>query len=165
MSAEPASCRWLICELSVRGLGFAQVKTYIASGNVVFSSPLSEARIKSALNADLQAYAGKPVGVLVRTASELADMVKRNPFSTEASNRTMALFVDGPLPLDVMAGVTGQKDERLSLGVREIFAFYPAGMGGSRLRMPAAATGTARNMNTVATLAEMAARLGDGKSV
>jgi uncharacterized protein (DUF1697 family) len=149
-----------ICE----NLGFAEVRTYIASGNVVFRSTLSEVQIKAGLEAKLQAYAGKPVGVLIRTAEEMADIVSLNPFLAEAANRTMVLFVDSSLPKDVTAGVIGQKDERLSLGVREIFAFYPAGMGNSRLRIPAAATGTARNMNTVATLAEMAARVGGEKA-
>jgi uncharacterized protein (DUF1697 family) len=52
-------------------LGFAGVRTYIASGNVVFSSRKSESAVKKALEARLEAYAGKPVGVLVRTAAEM----------------------------------------------------------------------------------------------
>jgi uncharacterized protein (DUF1697 family) len=56
------------------------------------------------------------------------------------------------------------KDEKISLGKREIYVFYGAGMGRSKLRIPAAAAGTARNMNTVAKLAELAAsRAVDGK--
>jgi uncharacterized protein (DUF1697 family) len=46
----------------------------------------------------------------------------------------------------------------MRLGAREIFIHYPDGMGRSRLRIPAAKAGTARNMNTVARLAELAAR-------
>jgi len=52
--------------------GFQSVRTYIASGNVVFDSPLSEARVKKALESRMEEYAGKPVGVLVRTGPELA---------------------------------------------------------------------------------------------
>ena len=47
--------------------GFEKVKTYIASGNVVFTSGMSEAEVKAALEKALPAYAGKPVGVMVRT--------------------------------------------------------------------------------------------------
>jgi uncharacterized protein (DUF1697 family) len=36
---------------------------------------------------------------------------------------------------------------------------YGDGMGTSKLAIPAAKTGTARNMNTIATLAKMAAEL------
>ena len=46
------------------------------------------------------------------------------------------------------------------LGARELFVFYPGGLGGSRLRLPLERTGTGRNMNTVAKLAELAAELG-----
>jgi len=140
-------------------LGFEQVRTYIASGNVVFQSNLPEAEVKSVLNAGLHAYAGKPVGAIIRTAAEIAGVVKRNPFSERPGNRSVALFVDEPLPADALLHATGGKDEVASLGLREIFIFYPTSMADSRLRIPAAKAGTARNMNTVAKLAEMAAAL------
>jgi Protein of unknown function (DUF1697) len=50
--------------------GFGNVRTYIASGNVVFDSQETEGQVKATMEAALAAYAGKPVGVLVRTASE-----------------------------------------------------------------------------------------------
>jgi uncharacterized protein (DUF1697 family) len=46
----------------------------------------------------------------------------------------------------------------MQLGAREIYVRYPSGMGRSKLRIPAAKSGTARNMNTVAKLAAMAAK-------
>src|ERR1700759_3301145 len=73
-------------------LGFTSAKTYIASGNVVFESRKSEAAIKAALEKRLEAYAGKPVGVLVRSATEIAQVLADNPFAKLAPNRTMALF-------------------------------------------------------------------------
>jgi uncharacterized protein (DUF1697 family) len=45
------------------------------------------------------------------------------------------------------------------LGAREIYVHYRDGMGQSKLVVPAAKAGTARNMNTIATLAKMAADL------
>jgi uncharacterized protein (DUF1697 family) len=51
------------------------------------------------------------------------------------------------------------KDEEIRLGAREIYVYYGSGMGKSKLKIPAAKSGTARNMNTVAKLAEMASRL------
>ena len=51
------------------------------------------------------------------------------------------------------------KDEKMGLGTREIFVYYGSGMGKSKLRIPAAQTGTGGNMNTVAKLAEMASKL------
>jgi uncharacterized protein (DUF1697 family) len=138
-------------------LGFTAVRTYIASGNVVFSSRKSESAIKSALEKQLADYAGKPVGVLVRTAEEMAQVAADNPFPKLASNRTMALFLDRAPPADALAIVRGRKDEKIHLGRREIYIHYGEGMAQSKLVIPAAKTGTARNMNTVAELAKMAA--------
>jgi uncharacterized protein (DUF1697 family) len=145
-----------LCE----AVGLTEVRTYIASGNVVFRSDRSEAEIRAALEDRLHAYAGKSVGVVVRTATEVADVLARNPFADAPGNRVMALFVDGPLPADPLDGVTGAKDEEIRLGKRELFVFYPSGMAATRLRIPSEKNGTARNMNTVAKLAEMAATLG-----
>ena len=60
--------------------GFERVQTYIASGNVVFSASQGEAEIKGALEKRLAAYAGKPVGVIVRTAKQLEMVLQSNPF-------------------------------------------------------------------------------------
>ena len=133
------------------------MRTYIASGNVVFSSRKSEAAIKVSLEKRLQAYAGKPVGVLVRSAAEMAQVLADNPFPKAAPDRTMAVFLDRAPPADTLAGMRGQRDEQIELGRREIYIHYGAGMGTSKLVIPAAKTGTARNMNTVATLAKMVA--------
>jgi uncharacterized protein (DUF1697 family) len=137
-------------------LGFGAVRTYIASGNVVFTSRKS---VKAALEKRLQAYAGKPVGVLVRSAAEMAQVAADNPFPKAAPNRTVAVFLDGKPPKDALGAVRGQKDEEIKLGRREIYVHYGDGMGQSKLVIPAAKAGTARNINTIATLAKMAAEL------
>jgi uncharacterized protein (DUF1697 family) len=144
-----------ICEQ----LGFGAVRTYIASGNVVFSSRKPEAAVKAALEKRLEAYAGKPVGVVVRSAAEMAQVLADNPFPKAAPNRTMAVFLDRAPPADTFVGIRGQGDEEIKLGRREIYIYYPKGMGTSKLVIAAAKTGTARNMNTVATLARMATEL------
>ena len=83
-----------ICE----ELGFEAVRTYIASGNVVFTSRKSEAAIKAALEKRLEAYAGKPVGVLVRSAAEMAQVSADNPFPKAAPNRTWRCSSTAPHP-------------------------------------------------------------------
>jgi uncharacterized protein (DUF1697 family) len=50
----------------------------------------------------------------------------------------------------------GKADEEMRLGAREIYVHYGAGMGRSKLKIPAAKHGTARNMNTIAKLVSMA---------
>lgn len=140
-------------------LGFSAVRTYIASGNVVFTSRKSESAVKAALEKRLQAYAGAAVGVAVRSAAEMAQVLDHNPFPKAAPNRTVAIFLDEPPPADALAGIRGRKNEEVRLGRREIYVHYGDGMGTSKLVIPAARTGTARNMNTIATLAKMAAEL------
>jgi uncharacterized protein (DUF1697 family) len=93
----------------------------------------------------------------VRNAAEMAQVLSDNPFPKAAPNRTMAVFLDRAPPPDTLAGIRGQRDEEIGLGRREIYIHYDQGMGTSKLVIPAAKTGTARNMNTVATLAKMAA--------
>jgi uncharacterized protein (DUF1697 family) len=144
-----------ICEK----LGFSSVRTYIASGNVVFASRKSEGAIKRELEKALADYAGKAVGVMVRSAAEMAQVAADNPFPKLAPNRTMAIFLDAKPPKDTLALVRGQKDEKIKLGQREIYVHYGEGMGTSKLVLPAARSGTARNMNTVAVLAKMAAEI------
>jgi len=139
--------------------GFKSVRTYIASGNVVFQSSQTEAKVKAVLEAALAAYAGKPVGVLVRSAEEMAAVLAGNPFPEMAANLTHAIFLDNPPPADALAAVSGRVNEQLRLGQREIYAYYPDGSGASKLKIPAAKNATARNMNTVVKLAEMAASL------
>lgn len=139
--------------------GFEAVKTYIASGNVVFTSDLAEAKVKAALEEKLAAYAGKSVGVMVRTAAEMAAVLKANPFPDAAPNRTVAIFLDAAPPADALTAVTQQADEEIRAGLREIYVHYGDGMGQSKLTIKAAKAGTARNMNTVAKLAAMAAAL------
>ncbi|HXG72162.1 MAG TPA: DUF1697 domain-containing protein [Gemmatimonadaceae bacterium] len=136
--------------------GFRSVRTYIASGNVVFESSLREAALTKALEAKLLAFAGKPVGVMVRTAAEMAGVLARNPFADSPPNRTVAIFFSAPLPASVLDTISGRADEEIQLGGREMYVRYGANMGRSKLKIPAARDGTARNMNTVAALARMA---------
>ena len=136
--------------------GFGAVRTFIASGNVVFESGNTEAQVKAKLEGALEAYAGKGVGVMVRTGAEIAAVLAANPFPDAAPNRTMAIFLDAPPPADALKHATGRRNEQMALGVREIYVFYGDGMADSKLKIPAAKTGTARNMNTVAKLAEFA---------
>jgi uncharacterized protein (DUF1697 family) len=137
-------------------VGFTNVRTYIASGNVVFDSKLAEASVKSRLERCLEEYAGKPVGVAVRTSEELAQVLTANPFKSAAPNRTVAIFLDTAPPADALTHASGQREEEMALGTREIYVHYNNGMADTKLKIPAARTGTARNMNTVGKLVDMA---------
>jgi uncharacterized protein (DUF1697 family) len=51
------------------------------------------------------------------------------------------------------------KAEKIEIGKREVYVFYPDGIGECKLKIPAARAGTARNMNTIAKLVEMLSQL------
>ena len=137
-------------------LGYDKVRTYIASGNLLLVSAKSETTVKRELEAALAAHMGAPVPVMVRTGAEMADAVKANPFATEPGNRVVAIFLDEVPPKDAADGAKNVTDETIRVGHREIYVHYPQGQGPSKLAIPAAAKGTARNMNSVAKLAELA---------
>ena len=136
--------------------GFTSVCTYIASGNVVFDSTSTAAKVKAALETSLLEYAGKPAQVLVRSGPELAAVLANNPFPQAAPNRTVAIFLDTAPPADTLATLSGKNNEEVVLGQREIYVHYGDGMGDSKLKIRAAAEGTARNINTIAKLVQMA---------
>ena len=137
--------------------GLARARTYIASGNLLFDSDLAEAQVKAALEARLAAHAGKPVGVLVRTGAEMAAVAAANPFAQAPGARVTAIFLDQAPPPDALDAAVGANGEQMRLGLREIYVWHGEGMAESKLRIPAAKLGTARNMNTVAKLAQLAA--------
>jgi uncharacterized protein (DUF1697 family) len=85
-------------------------------------------------------------------------VVRANPFTDQPGNSVQAFFLNEPPPADRLQTIRNKGgDERIASGPREVFVAYgERGIGKSRLRIPAAEAGTARNMNTVAKLAELA---------
>jgi len=141
-------------------LGLGEPRTFIASGNLLFTSGRPEKELKALLEDRIGKHMDADVGVMVRTATEMAAVAKANPFADQPGNRVVAIFIDAPPPKDAVTQARNIADERMALGRREIYVHYPSGQGLSKLRIPAAASGTARNMNTVAKLAKLAEEIG-----
>jgi uncharacterized protein (DUF1697 family) len=136
-------------------LGFAQVKTYIASGNVLFKCPHTAEKTCALLEQRLATYASKPVGVFIRTPSELDAILERNPFHKEAPNRTVAIFLNAPPTEEMISLAKGRTIEKIALGTSEIYVHYGDGMASTKLVIPSAKSGTARNINTLRKLLEL----------
>lgn len=150
-------------------LGFGEVKTLLQSGNVVFESGK---RVGNALEHYLESETEKRLGLktdfLVRTATEWATIVAKNPFPEEARKDPSHLVVmflrDAPDKQSVAAlqdAITGPEVVRAE--GRQAYITYPAGIGRSRLtniliekRLGTRSTG--RNWNTVLKLGELAKR-------
>lgn len=137
-------------------LGLDGARTYIASGNLIFASAQGEDVLRGLIEDAIEAEFGARIGVLVRSAEDLAEVAARCPWPDRPGNRVVVLFTDGVPSLE---GVRHQAGEVLALGRREIFIDYVDGMAGSKLVVPATKSGTARNMNTVRKLAELARAL------
>ncbi len=140
-------------------LGFAEVRTYIQSGNLVLRSALPADVVKATLERALAARLGKPVAVMVRHAEELAAIVAGNPYPEAAPARVLVLFVDAPPPAPTAAKLAALEPpgrEQLALRGRELFIFFPDGMGASKLKVPLVDVGTGRNLNTVRALLALA---------
>jgi uncharacterized protein (DUF1697 family) len=141
-----------------RQCGFVNVETYIASGNVVPDSDRGEREVKARLESALEQHSGKPVGVLVRSGPETTTALAGNPFADEGPNRTVVIFLNDATTPGTIDNVSGQGGEKVALGRREIYVAFGDRMGRSKLKFMGAASGTARNINTVARLAQMARR-------
>jgi uncharacterized protein (DUF1697 family) len=136
--------------------GFANVRTFIASGNLLFESDASEVEVKASLEARLEANAGKRVPVLIRTGAELAAIVAANPFPDAHGSRHMVFFYDASPAPDVIAGCRDIQGERLALGRRELHVDYGEGIRFTKLKIPGKEDRTGRNMNSVRQLAVLA---------
>jgi uncharacterized protein (DUF1697 family) len=137
-------------------IGCLEVRTYIASGNVVLVSSLGPAELRASIEARLASHLGKPLTVAVRTPEELAMSLAANPFQEVDPARCMICFLDQAPPPDTLDHLRHLNDERVALGQREVYIAYPGGMGKSRLVVPAAKIGTLRNVNTVKELLKIA---------
>lgn len=141
-----------LCE----AFGFANVRTYIQSGNVVFESRLSQARAKATLESALEARLGRRHAALLRSLDELVAIEGRNPFPEADARQLLVVFLDAPPPRDALTGWKIPGRERLHPDGRELFIHFPDGMGRSKLKIPFADVGTGRNLNTIRALIALA---------
>jgi len=140
-----------LCE----GLGFNDVQTHIASGNVVFETNQPRSKIVAALQAKLAAHMGKTVGIFVRDADELGSIVSADAFPSAGGNRLMVMLLGDEPQRHMLDAAKNVQDEQMALGPKCLYVHYPSGMGRSKLKIPGAEHGTARNMNTIRKVLEM----------
>ncbi len=137
--------------------GFSNVRTFIASGNLLFDSNLDEDEVAKRVGARVEAFFGKPVPLFVRSAAEMAEVAAGNPFTDDKPSRVMAHFMAEPPTAAMLEEARDVVGERMALGPRMIYVSYGEGIGKTRLKLPAVRHGTARNLNSVARMAELLA--------
>jgi uncharacterized protein (DUF1697 family) len=142
---------------------FADVRTYLQSGNVVLSSSRKpDAAVRRAIADEF----GLEIAVVTRTRAQLAKVVERNPLARVAKDpkRYQVSFLDAKPSREVVRLIEEAADpkERVVVDGREIYAWHPDTIARSRLWALLAGqnlgvTATARNWTTVEKLLELAA--------
>jgi len=145
-------------------LGFADVKTLLASGNAVFDAEEKDAaKLEAYLEQEAKAKLGLDTGWLLRSHADLAAVVKANPFPDAAKAHPHHLLVHfhrESFPAALLDALVNAGPERLSAHGRELFVDYPDDVGHSKLPQAMAKAkfpklATARNWNTVLKLVEL----------
>lgn len=141
-------------------LGFTDVRSLLQSGNLVLRAgarPVAE--MERRFEAEAQKHLGLGAAFFVRTAQEWDAVVASNPFPEAAerdpSHLAVVFLRTQPAAGDVDAlrqAIKGR--ELVRPDGRQLYAFYPDGMGRSRLtndliERKLAGQGTARNWNTI----------------
>ena len=149
----------------VSGCKCADVRTYIQSGNVVFTASRAAAqRLPAVIAKQIEERFGFPAPVILRTRGELARVVRGNPFSKNHLPES-ALHVYFLADLPSVAALKGLDPNRSApdefrVAGREIYLHVPNGMGSTKLTSTyfdskLSTVCTARNWTTVQTLLEM----------
>lgn len=96
----------------VESLGHTEVRTVLASGNVLFTSDRADAAaLKSEFEAALRATFGYDAWIILTEAAALQEVVAAYPFDPEPAGRQpYVLFASGPAPLAELAALAGALD-------------------------------------------------------
>lgn len=154
-------------------LGLVSARTYIQSGNVVFRAPARDLpRLSVRISKAIQQNFGFHTDVIVRTAAEMRNVIRRNPFAARSGiepNKLLVYCLSAAPGPDARAKALAlpPTPEELRIDGRELYIYYPNGVGQARLSSAAleralAVSGTGRNWNTATRLLEMAEALESG---
>jgi uncharacterized protein (DUF1697 family) len=145
--------------------GYANVRTYVQSGNIVLESPAAAVKVERSLTELISDRFGFDVPVLVRSRAQLAAVVKANPLGEVANNekRYVVTFLSVKPTADVMHKLEelARDNEAVAVSGRELYTWHPEGQARSKLAAALTAkelgvNATARNWTTVRTLLDMA---------
>lgn len=144
-------------------VGCSSISTYIQSGNLVCTPPLSGLTASAVSNAIEQRF-GFPVPVAVRTEAEWNALIAANPFLLNSTGADLlhAAFFESPPSDKTMQQLEGKRagEEQLAACGRELYLSLPHGVGRSKLALAVCAAAvpgnpTMRNWRTVVKLQAM----------
>jgi uncharacterized protein (DUF1697 family) len=146
--------------------GCTDVKSYIQSGNVVFSASSAIAeKVPNAIGKKIDEAFGFSSPVIVRTAQDLASVVQKNPFIARGADHSYVFFLADRPKSTAVAALDPERSPGDEFAVidREVYLHCPNGFGRSKLTndyfdRKLATTSTARNWRTVLKLVELSTR-------
>ena len=144
-------------------VGWRDVRTYVQSGNVVFTADLDHRNGPGErLTRRIEESLGFAPRVMVLDARQLTAVADANPFAEEASadpTKVHVAFAEHDVAAAATLDADGYLPERLALGDRVVYLHLPAGMGRSRLAIDLGRLDvelTVRNWRTVTSLIALA---------
>lgn len=149
-----------------RSLGWQNVESYIASGNLVFDAAGPASELATDLRRGLQKSFDVDVPILVLDQQDFQDRFSTCPFPPDAGKEVHGFFCQHPPQLDSeMANVLIEDTEALDVADRMVWMHAPDGFARSALaskidKVILGTDFTARNLNTIQRLAEMLDRNG-----
>ena len=146
--------------------GLEEVATVLQSGNVVFRSRKSSAAVAKVVAGAIEDAFGLKIGVVIRSAAELAALAAHNPFLDGDDDRDPKTLHVAVLSARPTAAVVAKLDpdrsppDAFAVHGLEVYLSYPSGSGRTKLTLDylektLGVTGTARNWRTVRRLAAM----------
>lgn len=148
----------------LRGDGFAEVRTYIQSGNIVVTTPGSTRDVAARVRGLILERFGLDVGVVARDAAVMARVLAANPFKEAevAPKSVHVAFLDGEVDPSAVARLDARavSPDRFEVAGDHVYLHYPSGQGRSKLtgdllERRLGVVATVRNWSTVTTLAAM----------
>jgi uncharacterized protein (DUF1697 family) len=153
----------------LENLGLQNVRTYIASGNVVFQSQeKNRSQLASQISAEIEKDHGFAPDVQLLTAEEMEKAIQSNPFPEgEPEPKSLHLFFLAAVPekpdLEAMDALRAET-ERFELIDKVFYLHAPDGIGRSKLAEKVGryidVSMTARNWRTVGKIMEMVGEVG-----
>lgn len=144
----------------VRGLGYTDVKTVLASGNVLFATPDAAPDAKRTLEAALRARFGYEAWVHVLTVDAIRSIIAGYPYPRTADRHAYVVFAVKPeVRSELVAVELDPAIEQASQGEGVIYWSVPKGstldsaMGKAQSKASYKPWITTRNLNTLEKLA------------
>ncbi|HLJ42160.1 MAG TPA: DUF1697 domain-containing protein [Candidatus Acidoferrales bacterium] len=148
-------------------LKFTGCRTHIQSGNVIFKTKERNlAKLSSQIQTAIERSFGFRLDVILRTSEELRDVIARNPFAKRRGiepGKLIVAFLASAPAAQARDNILKLKTdpEELRMGDRELYIYFPNGMGRSKLawsliERTLKVSGTCRNWNSVTTMLAIA---------